>query len=138
MTGGCPNSSPRRKPGPSVFVFGVKLIYSGKNQFDLLLMKRQQRREAGFFKLVFKEQMRYKYLIALMNCAIVIIFAKISLPLNFLRGFRMKTKWVLGLILTGWIVSLWSAIPASAQNSPMYLTILYSNNINGEIDPCPT
>jgi hypothetical protein len=77
-------------------------------------------------------------LIALINCAIAIIFRKISLPLNFLRVFRMKTKWVLGLILTGWIVGLWSAVPAPAQNSRRDLTLLYSNNINGELDPCPT
>jgi hypothetical protein len=28
--------------------------------------------------------------------------------------------------------------PCNAQNPTKTLTLLYSNNINGEIDPCPT
>jgi hypothetical protein len=28
--------------------------------------------------------------------------------------------------------------PVYAQQLPKTLTILYSNNLNGEIDPCPT
>jgi hypothetical protein len=50
----------------------------------------------------------------------------------------MKGKWlfivafVLGL---HWMVS---GIPVHAQKPAKTLTLLYSNNINGEIEPCPT
>jgi hypothetical protein len=30
------------------------------------------------------------------------------------------------------------AFPSHAQKQAKTLTILYSNNLNGEIDPCPT
>jgi len=50
----------------------------------------------------------------------------------------MKGKWflivafVLGL---HWVVN---GIPLHAQNPAKTFTLLYTNNINGEIDPCPT
>ena len=40
--------------------------------------------------------------------------------------------WVLGFFL------FFNASPSHAQKSPKTLTLVYSNNINGEIDPCPT
>ncbi len=35
---------------------------------------------------------------------------------------------------------LWAlaAFPLHAQKAPTSLTLLYSNNFNGEIEPCPT
>ena len=40
--------------------------------------------------------------------------------------------WVLGFVF------FLSASPSHAQKSPQTLALVYSNNINGEIDPCPT
>jgi len=50
----------------------------------------------------------------------------------------MKRKWVYTLIsfLVFW--GIVKATPIHAQKSPKTLTLLYSNNINGEVDPCPT
>jgi len=50
----------------------------------------------------------------------------------------MKQKWpVLGILVLGF--SLFFSVSSSlAQRSPKTLTLAYSNNINGEIDPCPT
>ncbi len=31
-----------------------------------------------------------------------------------------------------------AAFPLHAQKAPTSLTLLYSNNFNGEIEPCPT
>jgi hypothetical protein len=50
----------------------------------------------------------------------------------------MKRKWVwtlISLVVFGGIVE---ATSIHAQKSPKTLTLLYSNNINGEVDPCPT
>ena len=50
----------------------------------------------------------------------------------------MKVKWfVIGVLVLGCLLSI-NAFPSQAQKSPKTLTFLYSNNINGEIDPCPT
>ena len=50
----------------------------------------------------------------------------------------MKSKrfWTI-LFLLGSLLILFS-LPAHAQMQTRTLTILYSNNLNGEIDPCPT
>jgi hypothetical protein len=50
----------------------------------------------------------------------------------------MKGKWLLIIIFA--LIFRWMAngIPVHAQNPPKTLTLLYSNNINGEIEPCPT
>lgn len=50
----------------------------------------------------------------------------------------MKKRWLLiGLLAIGSFLVL-QALPTRAQKSPKALTVLYSNNLNGEIDPCPT
>ena len=50
----------------------------------------------------------------------------------------MKEKWfVIGVLALGFFL-LFNTFPSYAQKSPKTLTLLYSNNINGEIDPCPT
>jgi hypothetical protein len=50
----------------------------------------------------------------------------------------MKGKWfVIGVLVFGFFLSI-NTFPSQAQKSPKTLTLLYSNNINGEIDPCPT
>jgi hypothetical protein len=50
----------------------------------------------------------------------------------------MKQKWsALGVLVLGFLLSA-NVSPAHAQKSPKTLTLAYSNNINGEIDPCPT
>jgi len=56
----------------------------------------------------------------------------------FLRVNFMKEKWfVIGVLALGFFL-LFNTFPSYAQKSPKTLTLLYSNNINGEIDPCPT
>ncbi len=50
----------------------------------------------------------------------------------------MKWKCVLiGILISGFV---WMAVDvySQAQKPNKTLTILYSNNLNGEIDPCPT
>jgi hypothetical protein len=50
----------------------------------------------------------------------------------------MKQKrFAIGVLILGFFLLL-NASPSLAQKSPKTLTLLYSNNINGEIDPCPT
>jgi drug/metabolite transporter (DMT)-like permease len=50
----------------------------------------------------------------------------------------MKRKWlVIGVLVLGCFF-FFNAFSSQAQKSPKTLTLLYSNNINGEIDPCPT
>jgi hypothetical protein len=44
--------------------------------------------------------------------------------------------WVI-LFLLGSVLIVF-ALPSHAQKQTRTLTILYSNNLNGEIDPCPT
>jgi hypothetical protein len=50
---------------------------------------------------------------------------------------RMKKVWVLSFFY-GLLVMLMIMGTAHAQKQPKTLTILYTNNINGEIDPCPS
>jgi hypothetical protein len=50
----------------------------------------------------------------------------------------MKRKsFVIGALVLGFLLHF-NVLPSQAQKSPKTLTLLYSNNINGEIDPCPT
>jgi hypothetical protein len=50
----------------------------------------------------------------------------------------LKGKWlVIGVLALGFFLFL-NGSPSHAQKSPKTLTLVYSNNINGEIDPCPT
>jgi len=50
----------------------------------------------------------------------------------------MKGKWfVLGILALGFSL-LFNISSSHAQKLPKTLTLLYSNNINGEIEPCPT
>lgn len=44
---------------------------------------------------------------------------------------KLFILWILGLFLLGPTYS-------QAQESPKLLTILYTNNINGELEPCPS
>jgi hypothetical protein len=56
----------------------------------------------------------------------------------YLEVNRMKGKcFVIGVLVFGFFLFI-NAFPSRAQKSPKTLTLLYSNNINGEIDPCPT
>ncbi len=49
----------------------------------------------------------------------------------------MKIKWFLILVLSlGVTLVLQSSL--QAENTHKTLTLLYSNNFNGETDPCPT
>ena len=50
----------------------------------------------------------------------------------------MKEKRLLiGLLVLGSFL-FFHALPIRGQNPPKTLTLAYSNNINAEIDPCPT
>jgi hypothetical protein len=55
-----------------------------------------------------------------------------------LRVNKMKGKWcVLGILALVFSL-LFNTSSSYAQKLPKTLTLLYSNNINGEIEPCPT
>ncbi len=50
----------------------------------------------------------------------------------------MNQKWfTVGILVLGFLL-FFNASPSLAQKSPKTLTLVYSNNIKGEIDPCPT
>jgi len=49
-----------------------------------------------------------------------------------------KRKWLLIACLSLELILCWRLILAYTQDAPRSLALLYSNNINGEIDPCPT
>jgi hypothetical protein len=51
-------------------------------------------------------------------------------------GMKSERFWTI-LFLLGFLLIL-IALPSHAQKQTRTLTILYSNNLNGEIDPCPT
>jgi hypothetical protein len=56
----------------------------------------------------------------------------------YLKVSEMKNKLVLiGVLALGSFLAF-HALPIHAQKVPKTLTLIYSNNINGEIDPCPT
>jgi len=50
--------------------------------------------------------------------------------------FNKPVGWGVGLVAL--IVGFFFSSHSFAQNPPKALTILYTNNINGEIDPCPS
>jgi len=50
----------------------------------------------------------------------------------------MKKKWILIGVLAVGFFGVLHALPTRAQKLPKTLTLVYSNNMNGEIDPCPT
>jgi hypothetical protein len=51
---------------------------------------------------------------------------------------QMKTRLLLILFLVTGVLWVNHSIPCYAQKPLNTLTILYSNNINGEVEPCPT
>ncbi len=51
----------------------------------------------------------------------------------------MRGRWALSLMVVFLGLSLLAPGNApEAQKEPKKLVLLYSNNINGELDPCPT
>ncbi len=50
----------------------------------------------------------------------------------------MKERWFWVKVLVLGSLLLYPAFPAHAQKFPKVLTLAYSNNMNSEIDPCPT
>ena len=50
----------------------------------------------------------------------------------------MKRKPVFIVLLCLGVLWALAASPLHAQKTPTSLTLLYSNNFNGEIEPCPT
>jgi len=56
----------------------------------------------------------------------------------YLTVNKMKGKWFFLSVLAPGFFLLFNVSPSDAQKSPKTLTLVYSNNINGEIDPCPT
>jgi len=69
-------------------------------------------------RLVFKGWIRYKYF--------------------YPKGNGMKRKLSVTWVLILGFLAVYSVFPTHAQKFPKTLTLLYSNNVNGEIDPCPT
>jgi hypothetical protein len=49
----------------------------------------------------------------------------------------MKRRWLLIVVLPLGLLLSFVENPFPAQNPSISLTLLYTNNINGEIDPCP-
>jgi len=56
----------------------------------------------------------------------------------YLEVNEMKGKLFLISVLTIGFFLVFHALPIRAQKLPKTLTLAYSNNMNGEIDPCPT
>jgi pyrimidine deaminase RibD-like protein len=50
----------------------------------------------------------------------------------------MTAKRLLTILTAAGFVFVTLAPCVHAQKTPKSLTIIYSNNINGELDPCPT
>jgi len=50
----------------------------------------------------------------------------------------MTVKRLLTILMAAGFVFSTLAPCSHAQKAPRSLTIIYSNNINGELDPCPT
>jgi hypothetical protein len=50
----------------------------------------------------------------------------------------MREKWFVKAALALGFFLFFNVSPSHAQKSPKTLTLVYSNNINGEVDPCPT
>ncbi len=67
------------------------------------------------------------------------LFSKEGWDINiFMEKPVMDGKWLrVGILALGFFLLL-NASPSLAQKSPDTLTFVYSNNINGEIDPCPS
>jgi hypothetical protein len=62
----------------------------------------------------------------------------IGYKFNYLEVNGMKGKWfVIGVLVLGFFL-FFNAFPSHTQKLARTLTLLYSNNINGEIEPCPT
>ena len=51
-------------------------------------------------------------------------------------GMKEK-RFLIGVLVLGSLL-VFHALPTHAQKLPKTLTLVYSNNLNGEIDPCPT
>jgi hypothetical protein len=56
----------------------------------------------------------------------------------YLEVKGMKGKWFFIFFFVLVLYGIAYAIPAHAQKASKTLTLLFSNNINGEVDPCPT
>jgi hypothetical protein len=55
------------------------------------------------------------------------------------RGLKMtKLKWILSSFVAIGLGLFLFLPPSWSQGNGTSLTLLYSNNINGEIDPCPS
>jgi hypothetical protein len=52
------------------------------------------------------------------------------------NGMKGKS-FVIGVLVLGFFLHF-NTLASQAQKSSKTLTLLYSNNINGEIEPCPT
>jgi hypothetical protein len=50
----------------------------------------------------------------------------------------MKGKWFFNFIFILGFLWIVNGIPVHAQKTPKILSLLYSNSIYGQIDPCPT
>jgi hypothetical protein len=50
----------------------------------------------------------------------------------------MKARWFFIALLSLGVLWVFQAFPLHAQRTPKTLTLLYSNNFNGEVEPCPT
>ena len=68
------------------------------------------------------------------------LFSKNEWAINIFiqKVSAMDRKWfALGVLALGFFL-FFHVSPSHAQKSPKTLTLVYSNNINGEVDPCPT
>jgi hypothetical protein len=68
-----------------------------------------------------------------MNIRLKII--QIILMLNKVKGME---RWIFLTILIICLFLILSKPPSLAQDTSKSLTLLHTNNINGEIDPCPS
>ncbi len=63
---------------------------------------------------------------------------KIFQIILMLRQIKRMGRWILLTILIICLFLILSKPPSLAQDTLKSLTLLYTNNINGEIDPCPS
>ena len=50
----------------------------------------------------------------------------------------MKAKWFFGVVFVLGVLLIAQGHTPYAQKTGKTFNLLYSNNINGEVDPCPT
>jgi hypothetical protein len=70
--------------------------------------------------------------------AVMNIRLKVFQIILMLKQIKGMERWIFLTILIICLFLILSKPPSLAQDTLKSLTLLHTNNINGEIDPCPT